>query len=97
MFAQLNFPGKLPCTAVANTFILSFSLASLVEYLGVVRDSLATTGPECNKNIKEATAQIEGLLKTKDGRQQLKKDFRYWFRLPLLNSHMWTSPEDELL
>ncbi|XP_071085611.1 putative serine protease K12H4.7 [Haliotis cracherodii] len=48
---------------------------NFVNYLGVVRDSLATTGPDCNKNILEATVEVELRLQTQPGRDELKKLF----------------------
>jgi len=49
------------------------------QYVEVVAASLATTGPECNKNIANATNQISVLLKSAEGVNKLTKTFRWEF------------------
>lgn len=46
------------------------------EYLEVVRDSLATTGEECNTAIKEAHRQLHTLLQDKTGWITITEKFR---------------------
>ena len=54
----------------------SIDVDIITEYLGVVYDSLATTGSQCNPAISNATATIEDMIKTTDGRKQLMDMFR---------------------
>ena len=47
------------------------------EYLGVVRDSLATTGSECNAAISSSTGTVTSMMKSESGRKELKSLFRW--------------------
>ena len=53
-----------------------FAQLNFKEYLGVVRDSLATTGDSCVKNIQAATEQLEKMLSTSKGQKQVKEHFQ---------------------
>lgn len=46
------------------------------EYLEVVAASLTTTGSGCNKNIANATKQINQLLQSTEGVKKLTETFR---------------------
>ncbi|XP_066273343.1 putative serine protease F56F10.1 [Branchiostoma lanceolatum] len=70
---RLKYP-HLVAGAVATSGPLLAEL-DFVEYVEVVRDSLATTGPECNKNIQEATDAVKQMLGTQEGVENLSKLF----------------------
>jgi pimeloyl-ACP methyl ester carboxylesterase len=57
------------------------------DYIAVVRDSLATTGSSCNSAIGNATAKIESLLQSSQGRAQLKNKFRLCDDIDLSNKN----------
>ena len=58
--------------------IISLKLTWILfqEYLGVVKDSLATTGSGCNAAISSSTDTIASMIKSDSGRKQLKSLFR---------------------
>jgi hypothetical protein len=47
-----------------------------VEYAEVVRDSLASNSDACVASVQKATAALEGLVTTTDGRAKLTKQFK---------------------
>jgi tRNA U34 5-carboxymethylaminomethyl modifying GTPase MnmE/TrmE len=64
-----------PLGAVASSAPVKAQL-DFPEYLEVVTASLDTTGPECNKNIANATQQVDRLLQTAEGVKKLTQTFR---------------------
>jgi hypothetical protein len=48
---------------------------NFVEYAEVVRDSLASNSDACVASVQKATAALEGLVTTTDGRAKLTKQF----------------------
>ena len=46
------------------------------EYLEVVERALATTGPNCNKAIKDATRQLEMYLQHRVGWRTITEKFK---------------------
>lgn len=48
-----------------------------LEYLVVVRDSLATYDEKCNDAVSSAITQMQKLVETTAGRSQLKDKFRF--------------------
>lgn len=70
---RLKYPHLIYASIATSAPV--FAKLNFEEYLGVVRDSLATTGPQCNQNIQLAVAALNKLMTTKQGRQTIKTLF----------------------
>ncbi|XP_076453998.1 putative serine protease K12H4.7 [Babylonia areolata] len=53
-----------------------FAKLNFLEYLSVVRDSLAENSQSCVSNIQQAVAEIDKMMNTSEGRQTLKTMFK---------------------
>ncbi|XP_040063933.1 putative serine protease K12H4.7 [Ixodes scapularis] len=71
---KLKYP-HLAVGAVASSAPL-FAIIDFKDYLRVVRDSLATTGPECNKQIELAVDRLTYLSSQPENWPQLKDLFK---------------------
>lgn len=48
-----------------------------IDYLGVVRDSIAVTNSNCNDQIRTAVKNTEGLLRRRTGWWMIRKNYKY--------------------
>lgn len=52
-----------------------FGKLNFLEYMDVVTASLGTTGPDCVKNVANATNRVQSLLSSLEGAKQLTELF----------------------
>ncbi|CAN7942793.1 unnamed protein product, partial [Ixodes hexagonus] len=71
---KLKYP-HLAVGAVASSAPL-FAIVDFQDYLRVVRDSLATTGPECTKQIERAVDRLTFLSSSPDNWPKIKDMFK---------------------
>uniref|UniRef100_A0A224Z7T1 Thymus specific serine protease n=1 Tax=Rhipicephalus zambeziensis TaxID=60191 RepID=A0A224Z7T1_9ACAR len=71
---KLKYP-HLAVGAVASSAPL-YAVIDFKDYLRVVRDSLATTGPECNKQIEQAVDHLTFLAASPDNWPVIKDMFK---------------------
>ncbi|KAH8041209.1 hypothetical protein HPB51_013869 [Rhipicephalus microplus] len=71
---KLKYP-HLAVGAVASSAPL-YAVIDFKDYLRVVRDSLATTGPECNKQIEQAVDHLTFLAASPDNWPAIKDMFK---------------------
>lgn len=71
---KLKYP-HLAVGAVASSAPL-FAIIDFKDYLRVVRDSLSTTGPECNKQIERAVDHLTFLSTVPENWPQIKQMFQ---------------------
>ncbi|XP_041359445.1 putative serine protease K12H4.7 [Gigantopelta aegis] len=72
-WVRMKYPHLIDGAVATSAPLLA--VLDFKDYLGVVRDSLDTTGPGCNKAISEATCSIQKQMQSSSGRKDLKKLF----------------------